>query len=67
MNFESHTMTLKIWDHSMIDHTLEAAIAHVSAKANSPQDLVRVTRSGPNLYTVCATGGTSGDSLVHLS
>ncbi|ALE05697.1 hypothetical protein AL755_09760 [Arthrobacter sp. ERGS1:01] len=67
MNFESHTMTLKIWDHSTIDHTLEAAIAHVSSKANAPKDLVRITRSGPNLYTVCAAGGTSSDSLIDLS
>ena len=56
MNFESHSLTLKIWDHSTIDHTLETAIAHVSTKSNAPRDRVKVTRSGPNLFTVSVTG-----------
>jgi hypothetical protein len=45
-------MNQKIWDHSTIDHTLEAAIAHVSTSANAPRDQVRVTRSGPSVFTV---------------
>lgn len=56
MNFESNSLTLKIWDRSTIDHTLETAIAHVSIKSNTPSDLVKVTRSGPNLFTISATG-----------
>ncbi len=56
MNFESNSLTLKIWDSSTIDHTLETAIAHVSIKSNTPRDRVTVTRSGPNLFTVSATG-----------
>lgn len=55
MNFESNSLTLKIWDPSTIDLTLETAIAHVSTKANAPRDLVRVTRSGPNQFTVSVT------------
>lgn len=56
MNFELNTLTLKIWDQSTIDHTLEAAIAHVSSKANAPRDRVKVTRSGPNVFTVNVVG-----------
>ena len=56
MNFDSHSLTLKIWDPSTIDHTLETAIVHVSSKANAPRDLVKVTRSGPNLFTISVTG-----------
>ncbi|MFD1213970.1 hypothetical protein ACFQ36_18180 [Arthrobacter sp. GCM10027362] len=66
MSFESHSMTLKIWDRSTIDHTLEAAITHVSSKANAPKDRVRVTRSGPNVFTVSVADGMSGDSLTHI-
>lgn len=61
MNFESNTMTLKIWDHSTLDHTLEAAIAHVSTAANTHRSLVSVTRSGPNVFTVGVTNGGSAD------
>ncbi len=64
MNFESHSMTLKIWDHSTMDHTLEAAIAHVSTKANAPRDRVRVTRSGPNVFTVSLSGDAAPGSLA---
>lgn len=52
MTFDSHSVTLKIWDPSTIDHTLEEAISHVSAKANTHRDHVKVTRSGPDVFTV---------------
>jgi|GEM_PF-5164746 len=52
MSFESHSMTIKIWDHSTLEPTLESAISHISATANAPREHVRVTRSGPNLFTV---------------
>ena len=66
MSFESHSMTLKIWDHSTIDHTLDAAISHVSSQANAPKDRVRVTRSGPNVFTVSVAGGLSGDAAARV-
>ncbi|NKX56609.1 hypothetical protein [Arthrobacter mobilis] len=66
MSFESHSMTLKIWDHSTIDHTLDAAITHVSSQANAPKDRVRVTRSGPNVFTVSVPGGMPGDAPAHI-
>ena len=52
MSFESHTLTLKIWDPTTVDHTLDAAVAHVSAKINAPRDRVKVIRSGPDTFTV---------------
>ena len=52
MSFEANSVTLKIWDHSTIDHTLEAVISHVSSESNASRDRVRVTRSGPNVFTV---------------
>ncbi|MCU6480097.1 hypothetical protein QO003_003731 [Arthrobacter silviterrae] len=52
MSFESHSMTLKIWDHSTMEPTLESAITHISARANAPKEHVRVVRSGPNMFTV---------------
>jgi len=61
MSFEPHSMTLKIWDHATIDHTLEEAITHVSTRANAPKDRVKVTRSGPNVFTVSLAGEPSAD------
>ena len=52
MSFESHTLTLKIWDPATLDHTLETAVAHVSAKSSAPTDRVKVIRSGPDTFTV---------------
>ncbi|MEN2745102.1 hypothetical protein [Sinomonas halotolerans] len=54
MTFDSHphAVTLKIWDRATLDHTLDEAIAHVSSKANAPREHVRVTRSGPDTFTV---------------
>ncbi|MDQ4501191.1 hypothetical protein [Sinomonas sp. ASV322] len=52
MSFESHALTLKIWDPATLDHTLDAAVVHVSAKTNTPKDRVKVVRSGPDTFTV---------------
>ena len=52
MTFESHSVTLKIWDPATVDHTLDEAISHVSAKANAPKDRIKVIRSGPDVFTV---------------
>ncbi|WP_026554562.1 hypothetical protein [Arthrobacter sp. 35W] len=62
MNFESHSMTLKIWDHSTIDHTLETAITQVASRTNAAKEHVRVTRSGPNVFTV----SVADEGLAHL-
>ncbi|MCA4133350.1 hypothetical protein [Arthrobacter sp. M4] len=56
MIFESHSMTLKIWDRSTMNHTLDAAIHDISTKANAPKDQVKVTRSGPNVFTLSLAG-----------
>jgi len=52
MNFESHSMTLKVWDRSTTNEELEAAVASVALSANVSRDKVRVTRSGPKVFTV---------------
>jgi hypothetical protein len=52
MNFDSNSVTLKIWDRETAHHTLEAAIAHVSNSANAPRDRVKVIRTGPDIFTV---------------
>lgn len=52
MTFDSHSVTLKIWDPSTIDHALEEAVTHVSTVAGAHRDHVRVTRSGPDVFTV---------------
>jgi hypothetical protein len=59
-------MTLKIWDRSTMDHTLEAAITHVSTRANAPKDQVKVTRSGPNVFTVSLAGDMPGSSSAQV-
>jgi hypothetical protein len=52
MNFESHSVTLKIWDRSTTNESLDAAVAEVALRANVSKDLVRVTRSGPKVFTI---------------
>jgi hypothetical protein len=52
MNFESNSVTLKIWDRDTLHHTLEAAISHISSSANAPRDRVKVIRTGPDVFTV---------------
>ena len=53
MTFETtDSVTLKIWDRSALDHTLEKAVHDLSARANAPKHSIAVTCSGPNTYTV---------------
>lgn len=52
MNFDQHSVTLKIWDPSTLDHTLDAAVAHVSSKTSVPKEHVKIVRSGPDTFTV---------------
>ncbi|EMY35852.1 hypothetical protein D477_002171 [Arthrobacter crystallopoietes BAB-32] len=59
MNFESHSMTVKLWDRSTTNDELEAAVASVAQRANVSTDEVRVTRSGPKVFTI----GLASDTL----
>jgi hypothetical protein len=53
MTFETtDSVTLKIWDRSAMDHTLEAAVHDLSTRTNAPKHSIAVTCSGPNTYTV---------------
>ncbi|GAP56954.1 hypothetical protein [Arthrobacter sp. 92] len=53
MTFDTdHSVTLKIWDRSTMDHTLEAAAQALSARAKTPKSAIAVTCSGPNTFTL---------------
>jgi hypothetical protein len=53
MTFETtDSVTLKIWDRSAMDHTLEKAVHDLSARTNAPKHSIAVTCSGPNTFTV---------------
>lgn len=53
MTFEStESVTLKIWDRSAMDYTLDAAVHDLSTRANAPKHSIAVTCSGPNTFTV---------------
>jgi hypothetical protein len=53
MTFETtDSVTLKIWDRSAIDHTLETLVHDLSTRANTHRSDIAVTRSGPNTFTV---------------
>lgn len=62
MTFEPNSMTLKIWDRSTMDRTLEAAVLDISTRANAPQSHVKVTRSGPNVFTVSLGADVARDT-----
>jgi hypothetical protein len=53
MTFETtDSITLKIWDRSAIDHTLDAAAQDLSVKANTTKCRIAVHCSGPNTFTL---------------
>lgn len=53
MTFETaDSVTLKIWDRSAVDHTLDALIHDLSVKHKTSKSSIAVTRSGPNTFTV---------------
>ena len=53
MTFETdHSVTLKIWDRSAIDHTLETVVQDLAARAKTATSSIAVHCSGPNIFTV---------------
>ncbi|HEY9357027.1 MAG TPA: hypothetical protein VIQ52_12080 [Arthrobacter sp.] len=53
MTFETdHSVTLKIWDRSAIDHTLETVVQDLAARAKTAKSSIAVHCSGPNIVTV---------------
>ena len=57
MTFENTTsVTLKIWDRSAIDHTLDGIVNDLSDKATTPKGHIAVHCSGPNTFTVSVRG-----------
>lgn len=57
MTFETtDSITLKIWDRSSIDRTLESVVHDLSVKANTAKSRIAVHCSGPNTFTVSVRG-----------
>ena len=52
MTFDNHSITLKIWDRSAIEHTLESIVHDLSVKANTTKCRIAVHASGPNTFTL---------------
>ncbi|MDQ5860911.1 MAG: hypothetical protein M3536_01445 [Actinomycetota bacterium] len=57
MTFENtDSITLKIWDRSAVEHTLESIVHDLSVKANTTKCRIAVQCSGPNTFTVSVRG-----------
>jgi hypothetical protein len=53
MTFETtDSVTLKIWDRTAIDHTLDSVVRDLSPRAAAAKCGIAITRSGPNTFTV---------------
>ncbi len=53
MTFDTNdSVTLKIWDRSVLHHTLETAVSDLSARHNTTECRIAVTCSGPNTFTL---------------
>lgn len=50
------SITLKIWDRSAIEHTLESVVHDLSVKAKTTKCRIAVHCSGPNTFTVSVRG-----------
>ena len=53
MTFETaESVTLKIWDRSSINHTLDALVDDLSTRHNTAKHNIAVTGSAPNTFTL---------------
>ncbi|ASN21578.1 hypothetical protein CGK93_19305 [Arthrobacter sp. YN] len=52
MTTHTDSITLKIWDKSAIDHTIDAAVQSLSHRAAAENCGIAVTLSGPKTFTV---------------
>ena len=53
MTFETaESVTLKIWDRSSINNTLDALVDDLSTRHNTAKHNIAVTCSGPNTFTL---------------
>lgn len=57
--YPTESLTLKIWDRSAMDGTLESAAQELAARSMTPSDRVLVTRIGPGTYTLTVEGAGS--------
>jgi hypothetical protein len=62
MTFDNaESMTIKIWDRSAVDHTLESLVHDFSSRANAHKNDVAVHLTGPNTFTLSLN--TAGSAL----
>ncbi len=62
-----YSITLKIWDRSTIDSTLETAVEELATRTNASQQSIVVARIGPDTFTVSVSRGADfGDPLVEV-
>lgn len=67
MTFETEAVTLKIWDRSTMNHTIESLISELSDRHNTSKGNIAVTCSGPNTYTFSLNGGQQSASLESVN
>jgi len=46
-----HSLTLKIWDRSTMDRTLDEAVQELAARSKTSEHSIVVARTGPNTFT----------------
>lgn len=63
MTFETEAVTLKIWDRSTMNHTIESLVSELSARHNTSKGNIAVTCSGPNTFTFSLSGTPTSGSL----
>ena len=51
------SITLKIWDRSAMDRTLDEAVQELATRSKTSQHSIVVARSGPNTFTASLSHG----------
>lgn len=59
----AESVTLKIWDRSTMNHTLDSIVHDLSVKANTHKSHIAVTCSGPNTFTVSVNRDATAAAL----
>ncbi|MEE2522064.1 hypothetical protein V1639_08090 [Pseudarthrobacter sp. J75] len=67
MTFETEAVTLKIWDRSTMNHTIDSLVSELSDRHNTSKGNIAVTCSGPNTYTFSLGGAAKSASLESVN
>jgi hypothetical protein len=63
----TQSLTLKIWDESTMDRTLESVAEALAARTVTPGDRVVVVASGPRTFTISVElGGSDSHTLQEV-